>query len=110
MRLERRKTADRTAMFRGGGGTVMVTPISPDYWSYRVRLTPKQSVIGFPKFSTIGIGFAHETDWNTNLPYQCTAEEIFEHIKHNAGDPDITRDQIIDAIRLIQRAATEDRR
>jgi hypothetical protein len=92
-----------------GGGTALITPpVSEDYWTYRVRLTKTQSVIGFHKFGTIGIGFAVETDWNTNLPYQCAAEEIYGHIAHNKGDDSISPLKCIEAIRLIQKAATED--
>lgn len=105
--LERRDQTNKTAV----AGMVMITPpISEDYWAYRVRLTDKQSIVGFPKFGTVGVGFAVEDDWNTNLPYTCGTEEIYEHIKHNAGDdPAITRDACIAAIQLVQDAATEDR-
>lgn len=88
----------------------MVTPlINEDYWKYRVRLTNKQAIVGFPKFGTIGIGFAVEEDWNSNLPYSVPAEEIYEHISHNAGDEAITKEQCLEAIRMIQAAAQEAR-
>ncbi len=104
--LERREQTNKTAVI----GPLMITPpISEDYWAYRVRLTDEQSIVGFPKFGTVGIGFAIEDDWNTNLPYTCGTEEIYEHIKHNAGDPAITRDACTAAIKLVQDAATEDR-
>jgi len=91
-------------------GSLMLTPaINEDYWTYRVRLSEKQSIVGFPKFLTIGIGFAQEEDWNTNLPYTCGAEEIYEHISHNKGDDSITREDCIEAVRMIQAAATADR-
>lgn len=62
----------------------MVTPlIEENYWVYRVKLNDRQAVVGFPKFSTIGIGFAVEADWNTNLPYMCQTIEIVSHIWHN---------------------------
>lgn len=99
--LETREQANETAT----AGPVSLTPfVNEDYWQYRVRLTDKQAIVGFPKFFTIGIGFAVEDDWNTNLPYTCTAEEIYEHIKHNAGDETITRDDCLTAIGLIQDA------
>lgn len=106
--LERHNQDDRTPTL--AGGAVMMTPlIEPDYWSYRVRLTEGQAVVGFPKFSTIGIGFAEEEDWNTNLPYTCDAEEIRRHIWHNRGDDAITPQAVDRAIELIQAAACRDR-
>lgn len=104
--LETKNQQDGTVQI----GPVSLTPaISEDYWTYRVRLTDAQAIVGFPKFFTIGIGFAVEDDWNTNLPYTCTAEEIYEHIEHNRGDASITREDCITAIRMIQEAAKADR-
>ena len=74
-----------------------------------MRLSETQSIVGFPKFGTVGIGFAQEEDWNTNLPYTCGTEEIYEHIDHNKGDDSITREDCIAAIRMIQDRATADR-
>lgn len=74
--LERKEEHDNPPI----GGVIMITPaLNEDYWAYRVRLSEKQAIVGFPKFGTIGIGFAVEDDdWNTNLPYSgCSAEEIF---------------------------------
>lgn len=89
-----------------GGGLIMITPpIGEGYWLLRARLTDTQAVVGFPKFGTIGIGFQHEEDWNTNLPYTCDAAEIFAHIAHNKGDELITDDACIEAIRSVQQAA-----
>lgn len=89
-----------------GAGRVMVTPpIDEDYWLMRVRVSDRQSIIGFPKFGTIGIGFAIEEDWNTNLPYQCDAQEIYRHIQHNKGDPKIPKARCIEAIAMIQSEA-----
>lgn len=86
-------------------GTMLMTPaIDESYWTYRVRLSDKQAIVGFPKFSTIGIGSSSEDDWNTNLPYTSPAEEIFEHIKHNKGDDGISNMSCVDAIRMIQQA------
>ncbi|QKW15320.1 hypothetical protein [Verrucosispora sp. NA02020] len=104
--LETKNQQDETVRI----GPVALTPaVDEGHWTYRVRLTGAQSIVGFPKFSTIGIGFAVEDDWNTNLPYTCTAEEIYEHIEHNRGDASITREDCIAAIRLIQEAAKADR-
>jgi len=103
LKLETRGQPDTT----GGDGVVMITPlIDEDYWEYRVRLSETQAIVGFPKFGTIGIGFAQEEDWNTNLPYTCDAEMIYDHIAHNKADEAITREDCIAAIRLVQEAAT----
>lgn len=105
--LERRDQQNKTPVL--GGGLVMMTPaIDEDYWAYRVRLSDKQAVVGFPKFMTIGIGFAVEEDWNTNLPYTCDTDEIFNHISHNKADDAIADDDVRAAIALVQQAARED--
>lgn len=90
---------------------MMVTPpVGEDYWRYRVALNDKgQAIIGFPKFATIGIGFAQEEDWNTNLPYNCDPQTIFDHIIHNKGDDQISDDDVMEAIRMIQTQAHIDR-
>ncbi len=107
LQLERRDQANRTPTI---GGIAMVTPpIDEDYWAYRVRLSDDQAIVGFPKFMTIGIGFAVEDDWNTNLPYTCDTEKIFQHIKHNKGDDEIADDDVRAAIALVQEAARADR-
>jgi hypothetical protein len=106
LHLERREQANSTGRF----GPFMLTPsINKEYWTYRVQLTEQQAILGFPKFNTIGIGFAVEGDWNTNLPYTCDAAEIYEHIEHNRGDNEISRETCIKAIELIQEAAWVDR-
>ena len=103
--LERHDQPDRTPHV----GNIMITPpIDETYWAYRVRLSDEQSVIAFPKFFTIGIGFAQEEDWNTNLPYTCDACEIRDHILHNKGDESISDDDVLAAIRLIQDAIAAD--
>lgn len=105
LRLEIRGQSDETANLAG----VMVTPpIDEDYWSYRVQVGVGQAIVGFPKFLTIGIGFAQESDWNTNLPYTCSAEEIYNHIKHNKGDNSISRETCLTAIRMIQDAVRKE--
>ncbi len=105
--LERRDQQNESILAPG----VMMTPaLDENYWSYRVVLTAKQAVLGFPKFTTIGIGFAvEEDDWNTNLPYQVDTEKIFRHIARNKGDDTISDDDVREAIRMIQRAARQDR-
>ena len=92
-----------TNSFKVGGAVIMVTPnIDEDYWLMRVPLSEDQAVVCFPKFGTIGIGFQHEEDWNTNLPYTCDAEEIFNHIAHNKGNDAIDNETAIKAIRMLQ--------
>lgn len=106
--LERRDQQDKTPQL--AGGLVSITPpIDEDYWAYRVRLSDSQAIVGFPKFGTIGIGFAVEEDWNTNLPYTCDTDQIFEHIAHNKGDDEIADDAVRAAITLVRAAAREDR-
>lgn len=106
--LERRSQLNETAVF--GNGAIMVAPVvDEDYWEYRVRLSEMQAVVGFPKFSTIGIGFAFEEDWNTNLPYASDTDEIFGHIIDNKGDDRISDEDVRAAITLIQQAVKEDR-
>lgn len=86
---------------------IAITPnIGPDYWRFRVQVSENQAVVGFPKFNTIGIGFQHEdVDWNTNLPFTCTAGEIYTHIRANRRDA--KRDRCLAAIRAIQRTVQE---
>lgn len=104
--LERKDQRNETPMF---GGLMLTPKLDENYWSYRVLLSEKQAVIGFPKFFTVGIGFAVEDeDWNTNLPYTCDAVEIFNHIKDNRGDDAISDEDCIAAIRLIQEAIASD--
>lgn len=105
--LERRDQENLTPTF--AGGTAMFTPpVGEGYWAYRVRVGDGQAVVGFPKFTTIGVGFAAETDWNTNLPWTCETEVIFKHIAHNKGDDSISDEDCIEAIKLIQAAISED--
>ena len=94
------------------GGAIMITPPigEPNYWKYRVQLHKKQAIIGFEKFTLIGIGFEHETDWNTNLPSNCDAETIYNHIKHNKRYRSITKEDCIEAIRMIQNYLSLDRK
>lgn len=97
---------DKTPEAKVGHRVLLMTPpVGEDYWLFRVKLSDTQSIIGFPKFGTIGIGFAKETDWNTNLPYTSSAHDIFEHIRHNKGDDSISDSDCIAAIELIREAA-----
>lgn len=103
--LETRDETDRTVNI----GALSMTPmVSEDYWHYRVQLSDKQAIVGFPKFGTIGIGFAVEEDWNTNLPFSRSAQEIFEHISHNKGDDSIPDEACKSAIQLIKEQVVVD--
>lgn len=102
--LERKDQPNKTTEI----GRLMLTPmVDEDYWLFRVRLSETQAVVGFPKFATIGIGFAVEEDWNTNFPYTCTTDEIYQHIAHNKGDDAISDEDCVTAIRMVQEAARE---
>lgn len=91
-----------------GSGMLITPPIDEDYWYYRVKLNNNgQAILGFPKFRTIGIGFAQEEDWNTNLPFTCSADTILQHIKHNKGEEGISDDDCIEAIDMVREAARQ---
>lgn len=111
MKLELETRAQRDQTKSAAGGALMMTPdLDEDYWAYRVRLSETQAIVGFPKFGTIGIGFAREDDdWNTNLPYRCETDKIFNHIRRNKGDDAISDDDVRAAILLVQEAAVRDR-
>jgi hypothetical protein len=110
LKLEVREQENKTVMLGTAGMfTPPVTLTMPaDYWKYRVMLSRRQAIVGFPKFGTIGIGFAEEDDWNTNLPYTSSTEQIFNHIKHNKGDDAISDDDCRAAIQMIQYRAASD--
>lgn len=91
-----------------GTSTVLITPpINEHFWLMRVPLSDEQAIVCFPKFSVIGCGFQKEEDWNTNLPLDCDAHEIFAHIRHNKGDDTIKDDDCVLAIRCLQSAMKE---
>lgn len=102
LRLERKSQSDTGII----SASIAMTPsIGENYWSYRVIVGEYQAIVGFPKFFTVGIGFAVEDDWNTNLPYTCTTETIWEHIRDNKGDDRIPDEWCLQAIRMVQEAA-----
>lgn len=111
LKLERQEHEDSSPTWQTpGGGVIMLTPaLGATYWTYRVCITEGQAVLGFPKFGSIGIGFAVETDWNTNLPSTAPAEDILLHIGHNKGDESVSDADVLAAIKLIQAAVAEDR-
>ena len=93
---------------------IMFTPdIDEDYWIMRVKLyhdkklDKDQSIIAFPKFGLIGVGFALESDWNTNLPYQTSPERLYEHIKVNKKYRAITKETCIEGLKLLQAACKQ---
>ncbi len=100
-----------TTNFKIGKTTIMITPpIDEDYWQFRVKVDKEQAIVGFPKFNTIGIAFAKEDDWNTNLPYNSSTDEIWEHIKVNKYFASISDEDCIKAIKMVQNAAKEYKR
>jgi hypothetical protein len=95
-----------TSNFKMGKMLVMVTPpLGEDYWVFRIKLHKDQAIVAFPKFGTIGIGFAIEDDWNTNLPWDCETEEIYNHIKCNKKYKEITKKTCIEAINILKKAS-----
>jgi len=93
------------ASIYGHGIGYKTPPVGEDYyWVFRVKLSPKQAIIAFPKFNTFGVGFQKETEmgWNTNSPYYLDAEKIYNHIKEN--NRNIKKSDCIEAIRMIQAA------
>lgn len=108
LRVEANATtlAERTVKL-GSTVVLMTPPLNEDYWLLRVPLTERQALVLFPKFGVFGIGFQHEEDWNTNLPSSKPAEEIWDHIKYNAGDVAITRDLGLRAIQMLQETLAE---
>ena len=87
-----------------GGRVLMTPPLDEDFWLFRVKVGKGQAVVAFPKFTTLGIGFAKEENWNTNLPYTCDTEEIYAHIACNKGDGRIPKARCIEAIAMLQEA------
>ncbi len=107
MRVEYNSTVFKDTGIIGDGRVMITPPINEGYWMLRVPLSDKQAIVCFPKFTTIGIGFQREEDWNTNLPYTCEAKEIFDHISHNKGDDAIADGDCVKAIAMIQDAIRE---
>lgn len=86
----------------------MITPpLDEDYWQFRVKVDKDQAIVGFPKFGSIGVGFAKEDNWNTNLPSSYSTEIIWEHIKENKRYASIPDERCKKAIKMIQKAAKE---
>lgn len=100
-----------TAFINMGGGPVKIMVFGPgkpeDYWHFRVQVHEDQWLEAFPKFMTIGIGFAKEDDENANLPASCGTKTIFNHIKHNKRYASISNEVCLKAIYMLQEAALE---
>lgn len=105
--LETKGQPNHTTVLGAAGGSIMINPaVDEDYWLLRVRVSEEQAVVGFPKFITIGIGFAVEkVTYDCNFPHTCTTEEIYAHIRRNQGDDAIPAERVLAAIRLVQEAA-----
>lgn len=105
LRLEvNAKAINDTGRTLEGIGVLITPPIGKNFWLFRVKLSKEQAILGFPKFGSIGVGFAQEEDWNSNLPSGTETDEIFSHIRHNKGDKTIPDERCKDAIRLVQSA------
>lgn len=72
---------------------------------FRIKMFQDQELIAFPKFSSIAISFLIEEDWNTNLPYKCDEEEIYDHIKCNKKYKEIKKKDCIKAIIMLKAAS-----
>ena len=90
-------------------GILITPPVGrEDFWLFRVKLSDNQAIVGFPKFNTVGIGFQKEKEnWNTNLPFSCSTERIFNHIKKNKGSKSIRKSDCMQAIQMIREAASK---
>ncbi len=104
--LEEKTQPDKTV--DAGSGKLATPPIDGSYWRYRVKLSDRQAIVGFPKFGTIGIAFQSEEDCNTNLPFTCAADRIYRHIRVNQGDDSIEEETVLRAICMVQEAAARD--
>jgi hypothetical protein len=93
--------SDTRPLYVGSMRVLYCPPVGEDFWLARVQVATDQAVVCFPKFTTVGIGFQRENDWNTNLPYTSKAAVIYDHIKHNKDCP-ATREACIEAIEALQ--------
>jgi len=87
------------------GNTLLITPpLDEDFWLMRVKVSKNQAIVCFPKFGTVGIGFQKEdNDWNTNLPWCCATDKIWNHIKKNKGRGPKDAD-CVEAIKMLQQS------
>jgi hypothetical protein len=96
------KEADTTVHTPTGGVVLITPPLTEKYYVARVPLYKDQAIVIFPKFGMLGCGFAQETDWNTNLPVYEHAEKIYAHIRHNKKYAQISEENCVYAIKLLQ--------
>jgi hypothetical protein len=90
------------------GGIIMFTPdIDKDYYIMKVNLYKDQALVAFPKFGLIGVGFALESDWNTNLPYQTDTERLYNWIKRNKKYRAITKQTCLEGLKMLQAACKQ---
>lgn len=83
---------------------IAITPPieNPEYWMFRVKVSSDQAIVAFPKFFTMGIGFQVENDnYNTNLPYKCGLDVIWDHIRCNKGNSSIPDSRCIEALKMV---------
>lgn len=99
---------DKNIVLLFGKIPAMITPpLDEDYWQFRVKVHEDQAIVGFPKFYQIGIGFAKEDSWNTNMSSIYTAEQIWDWIKINKRYASIPDERCKKAIKMIQKAAKD---
>jgi hypothetical protein len=107
LELQTRDQQDRSLIHTPFAPLSLGTSGGDDYWAYRVVLTERQAVIGFPVHGTIGIGFA-SGETGVHLPYRAMTDQIMRHIGKYKGDPEIPDEAVRAAIVLIQLRATMD--
>lgn len=94
--------ADREQRAQESGIRIVGENLTEDDPMIAVRLQNEQRLAGFPKFGTWGLGFwNYDHDANCNLPFDCPALEIWEHIKRNSAVA-VHQDEVIKAIELLQ--------
>jgi hypothetical protein len=105
LKLRRRAEEDQT---RVGPNLSIGRSGGDDYWAYRVDLSDKQALIGFPKHGTIGIDFLHNR--GEDLPYSVNPERLADFFAPGrllGGDAVIPREHVIRAIKMIREAVVE---
>ena len=109
MKLElefRNEFKKATDGFKMGKIQIMMTPpIDEKYWVFRIKLHKDQAVVAFPKFGLMGIGFAQESNWNTNLPSCDSTKSIVDHIWENRKYPQVTYAILTKAVKMLQKAS-----
>jgi len=89
----------------GKGVVSIFGPGDQEGWVFKVKVSETQAIVAFSKFGILGVGFLVEKeDGNTNLPYDNSANKLYEWIKCNKGDDAITDETCLGAIKMIQKA------